>query len=111
MIYEISSTELVNRSFHFQKCCQDFIGTYDETVSVVMRVHNPNRGDATPERGQLRHSQSLRGLGRESLRLRLPPTACRVHIPRGRPRHNGPSCPALQAATEFEAPTLHREMT
>jgi hypothetical protein len=30
----------VNRPFRFQKCCQDFIGTHNETVSIVaMRVN------------------------------------------------------------------------
>jgi hypothetical protein len=38
-----SHRKLVNRPFRFQKCCQDFIGTHDETLSVAMRVHNPDR--------------------------------------------------------------------
>jgi hypothetical protein len=31
---------VVNRLFQFQKCGQYFIGTYDETLSVAMRVNN-----------------------------------------------------------------------
>jgi hypothetical protein len=30
----------VNRPFRFQKCCQDFV---DKTLSVAMRVDNPDR--------------------------------------------------------------------
>jgi len=33
----------VYRPFRFQKSWQDFIGTHDETLSVAMRVHNPDR--------------------------------------------------------------------
>jgi hypothetical protein len=33
----------VNRPFQFQKCGQYFIGTHDETLSVAMRVSNPDR--------------------------------------------------------------------
>jgi hypothetical protein len=33
----------VYRPFRFQKCCQDFICTHNETFSVSMRVHNPDR--------------------------------------------------------------------
>jgi hypothetical protein len=29
--------KLVNRSFRFQKCCQQFIGTHNETLSVAMQ--------------------------------------------------------------------------
>jgi hypothetical protein len=32
-----------NRPFGFQKWCQDFIGSHNETLSVAMRVHNPDR--------------------------------------------------------------------
>jgi len=35
--------ELVYRPFQFKKRCQDFIGTHNETLSVAMRVNNPNR--------------------------------------------------------------------
>src|SRR5262245_8071438 len=35
--------ELVYRPLQFQKCGQHFIGSYDETLSVAMRVHNPDR--------------------------------------------------------------------
>jgi hypothetical protein len=45
----------VNRPFRFQKCCQDFVGTHDETLSVAMCVNNPDRstrringGDTAP---------------------------------------------------------------
>jgi len=32
----------VVKFFRFQKCCQDFIGTHDETLSIAtMRVCNP----------------------------------------------------------------------
>jgi hypothetical protein len=31
------------RPFQFQKRSQLFIGTHDETLSVAMRVHNPDR--------------------------------------------------------------------
>jgi hypothetical protein len=31
------------RPFQFQKRRQDFIGTYDETLSLAMRVDDPNR--------------------------------------------------------------------
>ena len=34
--------ELLNRSFQFRKRSQLFIGAHDETLSVTMRVHNPN---------------------------------------------------------------------
>jgi hypothetical protein len=34
--------EFVNRPFQFQKRSQYFFGTHDETLSVAMRVHNPN---------------------------------------------------------------------
>jgi hypothetical protein len=33
----------VYRSLKFQKRSQYFIGTHDETLSVAMRVNNPNR--------------------------------------------------------------------
>jgi len=32
----------VNRPFKFQECSQHFFGTHDETLSVAMRVHNPD---------------------------------------------------------------------
>ena len=33
----------MNRPFRFQKCCQDFIGSHDETLSIVaMRVNDPD---------------------------------------------------------------------
>jgi hypothetical protein len=35
--------ELVNRPFQFQKRSQHFIGSHDETLSVTMRVQNPDR--------------------------------------------------------------------
>jgi hypothetical protein len=35
--------KLVNGAFQFQKCSQYFIGTNDETLSVAMRVNNPDR--------------------------------------------------------------------
>jgi len=35
--------ELVYRRLQFQKRSQGFIGTQDETLSVAMRVHNPDR--------------------------------------------------------------------
>ena len=31
------------RPLQFHKCSQLFIGTHDETLSVAMRVHNPDR--------------------------------------------------------------------
>jgi hypothetical protein len=35
--------KLVNRPFRFQRCCQDFIGTHDQTLSIVgVRVSNPD---------------------------------------------------------------------
>jgi hypothetical protein len=34
--------EFVNRPFQFQKRSQYFFGTDDETLSVAMRVHNPD---------------------------------------------------------------------
>jgi hypothetical protein len=34
--------KLMNRPFQFQKCGQYFIGTDNETLSVAMRVHNPD---------------------------------------------------------------------
>jgi hypothetical protein len=34
--------ELVYRPFQFQKCGEDFFGTDDKTLSVAMRVNNPN---------------------------------------------------------------------
>jgi hypothetical protein len=33
----------VNRPFGFQKCSQDFFSSHAETLSVAMRVHNPDR--------------------------------------------------------------------
>ncbi|MFL6417202.1 MAG: hypothetical protein ACJ74Y_16195 [Bryobacteraceae bacterium] len=38
-----SHCKLVNRPFHFQECSQYFIGTNDETLSVAVRVQNPDR--------------------------------------------------------------------
>jgi hypothetical protein len=35
--------KLVNRPFRFQKCCQDFVGTDNETLSIAMCVNNPDR--------------------------------------------------------------------
>jgi len=35
--------ELVNHSLRFQKRSQFFIGTHDETLSVAIRVNNPDR--------------------------------------------------------------------
>jgi hypothetical protein len=35
--------ELVYRALQFHKRSPDFIGTHDETLSVAMRVHYPNR--------------------------------------------------------------------
>jgi hypothetical protein len=35
--------ELVNRPFQFHKRSQLFIGTHNKTLSVAMRVNNPNR--------------------------------------------------------------------
>jgi len=32
-----------NRRFQFQKCCQDFIGAHDETISIAVCVNNPDR--------------------------------------------------------------------
>jgi hypothetical protein len=32
----------VGRPLQFQKGSRDFIGAYDETLSVAMRVHNPD---------------------------------------------------------------------
>jgi hypothetical protein len=32
-----------NRRFQFQKCSQYFIRPYNETLSVAMRVNNPDR--------------------------------------------------------------------
>jgi len=32
----------VNCPFRFQKCYQHFIGTHDKTVSVAMRIYNPD---------------------------------------------------------------------
>ena len=32
----------INRRFQFQKRNQHFIGAHDETLSVAMRVNNPN---------------------------------------------------------------------
>jgi len=40
---EQTHRELVNRPFQFQKRGQHFIGTHDETLSVAMRVSNPDR--------------------------------------------------------------------
>jgi hypothetical protein len=37
----------VNRPFRFQKCCQDFFSSHDETLSVAMRVSNPDRSPAS----------------------------------------------------------------
>ena len=34
--------EVVYRPLHFQKRRQLFIGVHDETLSVAMRVHNPD---------------------------------------------------------------------
>jgi len=34
--------ELVNRPFQFQKRSQHFIGAHDETLSVAMRVDDPD---------------------------------------------------------------------
>jgi hypothetical protein len=49
MIYAIkATTELVNRLFQFHQRSQDFIGTHDETLSVAMRVHDPDRIAASP---------------------------------------------------------------
>jgi hypothetical protein len=33
----------VYRPFEFQERSQNFIGVHDETLSVAMRVHNPDR--------------------------------------------------------------------
>jgi hypothetical protein len=33
----------VYRPLQFQERNQDFIGSHDETLSVAMRVHNPDR--------------------------------------------------------------------
>jgi hypothetical protein len=35
--------ELVDRSLQFHERSQDFIGTHDESFSVTMRVHDPDR--------------------------------------------------------------------
>jgi hypothetical protein len=35
--------ELVYRPFQFQKRRQYFVGAHNETLSVAMRVHNPDR--------------------------------------------------------------------
>jgi len=35
--------EFVNRPFQFHKRSQFFVGAHDETLSVAMRVHNPDR--------------------------------------------------------------------
>jgi len=35
--------ELVNRPFQFHKRSQYFIGANNETLSLAMRVHNPDR--------------------------------------------------------------------
>ena len=35
--------ELVYRPLQFQKRSQDFIGANDETLSVAMSIHNPDR--------------------------------------------------------------------
>jgi hypothetical protein len=35
--------KFVYRPFEFQKRSEDFIGTHNETLSVAMRVHNPDR--------------------------------------------------------------------
>jgi hypothetical protein len=35
--------KLVNRTFHFQKRSQYFIGSHDESLSLAMRVHDPHR--------------------------------------------------------------------
>ena len=66
----------MNRPFRFQKCCQDFIGTHDETLSVAIQgrdaaptptgfaeivgndfpvVHRPITADSTPFAAQVRH--------------------------------------------------------
>ena len=31
-----------NRPFGFQKCCQDFIGSHNETLSVAVGVNDPD---------------------------------------------------------------------
>jgi len=33
----------VYRPFRFQKCCVQFIGPYNETLSIAMRANNPDR--------------------------------------------------------------------
>jgi hypothetical protein len=38
-----SDRELVYRPLQFQKRGQQFVGRHDETLSVAMCVHNPNR--------------------------------------------------------------------
>jgi hypothetical protein len=38
-----SNCELANRPFQFQKRSQYFFGADDETLSVAIRVHNPDR--------------------------------------------------------------------
>jgi len=40
----------VYRPLQFQKCGQDIVGSHDETLSVAMRVHNPDRAPFAIER-------------------------------------------------------------
>jgi hypothetical protein len=42
--------ELVYRAFPATKLSQLFLGTYDETLSVAMSVHNPDRSPFAIER-------------------------------------------------------------
>jgi hypothetical protein len=50
MAIESVNTNVANRRFQFHKRSQDFIGTHNETLSIAVRIHNPDRAPVTNRR-------------------------------------------------------------